>query len=374
MKNDGIGIFLPDLRGGGAERVCIHLANAFVSRGLAVDIVLMRSEGELMESLDPRVNVVDLAVPRVRHLLRPLVGYLRDRKPTALLANMWPLTVIAVLARRLAGYTGRIVTVEHIAWSSCHVARKWSTRMVVKASMRWLLPQADAVLAVSRGAAEDMTRFAGLPQGLVQAQYNPVTFGNRLSDTELPDSVVRWSHGAHQRLLAVGSFKEQKDFPTLIKAFASLRGRVDARLLILGDGDERPQLEALVAEHGLQDAILLPGFFHDPTPFFVHADLFVLSSAYEGLPTVMIEALEQGTPVVSTDCPSGPSEILEDGRYGTLVPVGDAAALALAMEDALGREHDHAALRRRAADFSVDKAADAYLDLLLPGWRDGVQA
>src|SRR5690606_26732556 len=137
-------------------------------------------------------------------------------------------------------------------------------------------------------------------------------------------------------------------------------------LCILGEGEERPRLQALVDALGLDGRLLLPGYQSDPAPWYAHADLFVLSSDHEGFGNVIVEALEQGVPVVSTDCPSGPREILEGGKYGTLVPVGDAAALASAIDDALSREHNHDALKRRAQDFSVDKAADAYLDLLLP--------
>jgi len=369
MPPTKVAILLPDLRGGGAERVCIHLSNAFVACGLAVDMVLMRAEGELLPQLDPRVRVIELGTKRVRHLLRPLMRYLSESQPAALLANMWPLTVLAVLARRMSGYSGRIVTVEHIAWSSCHVARKWSTRMAVKTTMRWLLPKADAVLAVSRGAAEDMTRFAGLPEGLVRAQYNPVTFGKQTLSTELPIGVEHWSQGPHKRLLAVGEFKEQKDFPTLIAAVAILKDRLPVRLLILGKGDGRPHLEELILRHGLQGVVFLPGFFPDPKPFFARADLFVLSSEYEGFGNVVAEALEQGTPVVSTDCPSGPREILEDGKYGALVAVGDIDAMAMAMQQSLQSTHDTDALKARARDFAIDKIADQYLDHLLPKWR-----
>jgi len=172
----------------------------------------------------------------------------------------------------------------------------------------------------------------------------------------------------------VGGLKREKDFPLLLHAFSRLRNKVDARLLILGEGDERSALEALIRELGLQEPVFLPGFVPDTVPFHAHADLFVLSSSNEGFGNVIVEALEQGTPVVSTDCLSGPAEILEGGRYGTLVPVGDVEALAKAMEDALTHPHDTEALKRRAQDFDVGRIADQYLDLLLPDRRDKVPA
>ncbi|UWX04047.1 glycosyltransferase [Pseudoxanthomonas sp. NC8] len=185
------------------------------------------------------------------------------------------------------------------------------------------------------------------------------------------DSVAAWAGGAHKRVLAVGMLKTPKDFPLLIRAFSLLRAQVDARLLILGEGTERARLEKLVHELGLQGMVMLPGYVADTAPFYAQSDLFVLSSDHEGFGNVIVEALEQGCPVVSTDCPSGPREILTDGRCGRLVPVGDVAALAAAMQESLASAHDHDALRARAQDFSVSRISDQYLDLLLPGWREG---
>lgn len=179
-----------------------------------------------------------------------------------------------------------------------------------------------------------------------------------------------WVNSFGKKIIAIGTLKSQKRFDRLVHAFAGLPER-DAVLMILGEGGERENIETLAQTLNVAGRVFMPGFTHDPAYYLRRADLFVLSSDYEGFGNVVAEALEQGTPVVSTDCPSGPREILEDGKYGTLVPVGDVDALARAMEDALNREHDREALKRRAQDFSVDKAADAYLDLLLPGWREG---
>ena len=371
LETSAIDILLPDLRGGGAERVCLNLANEFVRRGLPVRIVLMRAEGELLPRLDHRVEVADLGVDRARNALWPLVRHLRQSPPAALLANMWPLTFVAALARRCSGASCRLMAVEHTTWSTSPLMQGWRTRLAFKASLRWLLRRAEAVVTVSQGAATDLERFAGLPAGSVLARYNPVTDITPVQSVPaaMPASVATWAQGPHRRVLAVGALKAAKNFPLLLDAFARLRQHTDARLLILGEGELRPALEAQVRALGLHDAVDLPGFAMDTAPFYAHADLFVLSSDYEGLPTVMIEALEQGVPVVSTDCPSGPSEILQDGKYGTLVPVGDAQGLADAMVAALQSQHDHAALKRRAQDFSVDKIADQYLDLLLPDWR-----
>ena len=367
-----VDILLPDLRGGGAERVCLNLANAFASRGLPVRMVLMRAEGELLPLLDPRVEVVDLGAVRVRNVLWPLVRHLRQERPAALLANMWPLTFVAVLARKLAREDCRVVAVEHTTWSATPLLASRRTRLGFKVSMKWMQSRANALLAVSQGAAEDLERFAGLTPGTVHAQYNPIV-ANATHETPAatPERATAWWHGNHHKLLAVGTLKAVKEFPVLLQALAQLRKTVDARLLILGEGEERRALEDMIRELGLEDAVELAGFVSNTEPYYAHADLFVLSSDHEGFGNVIVEALAHGTPVVSTDCPSGPREILQDGNYGTLVPVGDVEVLARAMQDSLQATHDHAALKLRARDFAVDTIADQYLDHLLPGWREG---
>jgi glycosyltransferase involved in cell wall biosynthesis len=363
-----IAILLPDL--GGAERVCLNLANEFAGRGLQVLMVLMRSEGDLLPLLDARVEVVDLGAARVRDALWPLVRHLRKDRPGALLANMWPLTFLAVLARKLARIDTRVVAVEHIAWSATSLVRRKRTAVALKASMKWMQPRVEALLAVSGGAAQDLERFAGLPTGAVRVQYNPVVpAAPKASHATVPEQDLAWLHGKHRRLIAVGSFKTQKNFPLLLQAFAQLSEKLNARLLILGEGDERPTLESLIRELGLGSTVELPGFVVDPSPYYDCADLFVLSSDYEGFGNVIVEALDHGVPVVSTDCLSGPSEILQHGKYGNLVAVGDVNALARGMLESLQSIHDHAALKSRARDFAVDIIADQYLEHLLPGWR-----
>lgn len=367
-----LAILLPDLRFGGAERVNIYLANEFAKRGIEVDIVLMQVCGELLPLLDSRVHLVDLKAARMRNLFTPLSKYLHAIRPAAILANMWPLTVASIVAVRSAGLANsvRTVVVEHNNWTAQSKSDGYLLNLVRKASMRLVFPAAKARVGVSIGVARDLETYAGLAAGSVDHVYNPVTgLPERQASTAASPEIDRWRHGGHKKIIAVGILQAQKRFDRLLAAFSLIAENTDARLIVLGDGPERASLETHRAQLGLKDRVSLPGFVDNPAAFCAEADLFVLSSDHEGLPTVLLEALEQGTPVVSTDCPSGPREILVDGKYGDLVPVGDVAALAMAMKLALDRPHDHEALKRRAQDFSVDKAADAYLDLLLPGWR-----
>jgi len=360
---------MPDLRTGGAERVAVNLANMLVNRNFSVDMVVLRRRGDLLRELDSRVRVVDLGVRRVRQSVGPMIRYLKQARPLAVLANMWPLTVVAWLSRQFSDHRVRLVFVEHTTWSIDEQMQRRGTRWLIQQSMRALYGRADAVVAVSDGAARDLESIALLPRGAVKTIYNPIV---TVSDAEIGTLCCpnEWSRGSHKRVLAVGTLKAVKDYPTLIKAFAALAQHVDATLLILGEGEEREALETQVSSLGLESRVFMPGSVADPRPYYASADLFVLSSRGEGFGNVIVEALAEGTPVVSTDCQSGPREILEGGQYGALVPVGDPEALAIAMREALLRAHDHDALKRRAGHFSVERAADAYLDLLVPDWRD----
>lgn len=362
-----VAILLPDLRGGGAERVCLNLANNFVARGISVDMVLMQNIGELLPLLDSRVNVVDLRVRRARGVAMPLIRYLRRASPDSLLANMWPLTIISALARAWSGLAMRLVLVEHTTLSKSEI--RWSPLhfLVLRMSMRILAPLADARVTVSKGVAEDLAKITGLCRDQFSTIYNPIV---QDQDRPLnPESLKGGDPSPIPVILNVGTLKAQKDQATLLRAFSILVSEMDAKLMILGEGELRADLEALAVELGIADRVSMPGFTTDPSQAYNSASLFVLSSAWEGFGNVIVEALYHGVPVVSTDCPSGPSEILDGGRFGSLVPIRDPQAIAIAMRDALSRAHDHEALKRRAHDFSVDKAADAYLDLLLPGWR-----
>ena len=367
-----IAILLPDLRGGGAERVAINLANVYVDRGFSVDIVLMSAIGEFMPLVRPEIRFIDLKVKRMRSVLWPLMRYLRGNRPSVLLACMWPLTIIALLARRLAHVKTRVIVAEHTTWSVAEINAFPFQRWLLRATMRMFFPWADGVTAVSRGASVDLALVSGLAPERITTIYNPVV-GNTVPTGMGMDGVPeRWWQGRHKRVLGVGTLKKIKDYPTLLRAFAILRKSTDARLLILGDGEERSSLERACRDLAIEAYVDMPGFASDPFPFYGHADLHVLSSTGEGFGNVIVEALEQGTPVVSTDCPSGPREILCDGKYGRLVPVGDIDALATAMLATLDETPDREALKARARDFAVDKIADEYVDVLLPGWRQSI--
>jgi glycosyltransferase involved in cell wall biosynthesis len=357
---------LPDLRGGGAERLHVILAEEFLRRGYRVDFVLLRSEGELLEIAPAGARIVGLGARRIREGFVPLVRYLRSETPDVLLAAMWPLTAMAPIAARLSGAKPRLVVSEHSNLTQSAAVRGPSD-IANRRLGRWLYGAADAVVAVSQGVKDDLVARTGVRPAQVRVIHNPARKPDPAAEGDR--ELLSWWKAGESAIIGVGALKPAKDYPTLIRAFARVAERRDARLLILGEGQLRPDLEQLAADLGVSDRVRLPGAVLDPYPYMREADLFVLSSAWEGFGNVIVEALAVGTPVVSTDCQSGPAEILENGRYGRLTPVGDPSALARAIELSLADPADPEPLKARAAEFSVERAADQYLALLDPEAR-----
>jgi glycosyltransferase involved in cell wall biosynthesis len=342
------------------------LASEFIRRGYRVDFLLLNSEGELLGQVPDDARVVELGVKRFRNALMPIVQYIHQERPIAILAAMWPLTGVVILAKVIARFSGRVIVGEHTNLSRDPSISALPAFVHIRFG-RHIYLRSNGVVAVSHGVKESLSQRTGLNPDTVAVIHNPV---RALDPSVRADPFIAgWLGSGRVTIIAVGSLKAAKDFPSLIAAFARLRHVRKAQLLILGEGSLRGELEAQVESLGLRDFVLMPGFVDDPYPYLAKADLFVLSSAWEGLPGVLIEALVAGVPVVSTDCPSGPAEILENGKYGRLVPVGDPEALAAAMAEALDAPHDRDMLRRRGNEFSVERAADQYLALLDPGGK-----
>lgn len=362
-----IAIVLPDLHPGGAERMRVNLAHEWVSRGFRVDFVLLQKRGELLKLLPSEVRVMPLNVRRFRSAIRPLRRYVQREAPTIVLAAMWPLTVVAIVAVKLSKHKCRVIVSDHNNLSTQYVDKSLFSRLILSSSIRTFYPLAEACIAVSYGVAADLVKLSGLGKARFSVVYNPAATkqGGEAKGLHHPQEFL----GKRKAILNIGTLKKQKNQSALIEAFSKFPEGHDYTLYILGEGSCRGQLEQLIELRGLKERVFLVGFCLDPTPYLQSAALFVLSSDYEGFGNVVVEALEQGVPVVSTDCPSGPREILCDGKYGRLVPVEDVNALSCAMLEELEKKHDHEALKRRASDFSVGKIAEEYLDVMLPDWR-----
>jgi glycosyltransferase involved in cell wall biosynthesis len=237
-------------------------------------------------------------------------------------------------------------------------------RLIIRL-LRFFYPRTQCVVAVSEGVAEGLIKMTGISPGQVDVVYNPVVTSELFQKAaEIPDHP--WlADPRKQVILAVGRLTEQKDYPTLIRAFARICQQHDIYLVVLGDGQERQKIEKLIVDFQLEARVDMPGFVSNPFAYMSHADLFVLSSRHEGLPTVLIEAMACGCPVVSTDCPSGPAEILDNGHYGQLVPVADVARLAEAIVSTLKDLPSRNMLVERAKLYSVSNSVQAYKKLFM---------
>lgn len=357
-----VACFIPDLLDGGAQRAAVKLAGGIAARGLDVDLVLLDGGGPHRQSLDARVRVVELSARRVAFAAPPLARYLARERPDALVSFLTHANIAAVAARALSRTGARLALVEQNTLTA--VRSELRRDGWLPALARHAYPRADAVVAVSEGVARDLVDALGLPPAKVSVIHNPVVDEGLRRAARLPARHPWFEDASTRVFLAAGRLTPQKDFPALLEAFRMLRESRRARLIILGEGEERARLEALVASKGLTGDVSLHGFVENPYAYMSRAAAFVLSSRWEGLPTVLVEALGCGCPVVATDCPSGPREILCDGEYGALVPVGDAAALCEAMIRVLDVRPGASALEARADAYSVGRAVSRYLELL----------
>ncbi|MEJ2357269.1 MAG: glycosyltransferase [Deinococcales bacterium] len=359
-----VALFLPSLDAGGAERVMLDLADAFLELGVAAELVLASRRGPYLEDVPSELPVVDLGRSRVATSLLPLGAYLRRRRPRALLSTLEHANVAALAVRRVA--PGIRAVIREANTVSRDLASGEVRSRVLLRLMRWTYPTADAVVAVSAGVARDLSERLHVPAGRLHVIENPVLTPRLRAGAREPLDHPWFGAGEPPVVLAAGRLTPQKGFATLLRAFARARSRRPCRLVVLGEGEQRAELEALATELAVAEAVSLPGFVPNPFPHMARAGAFVLSSAWEGLPNVLIQALALGAPVVATDCRSGPAEILDGGargNLGALVPVGDEVAMAEAILGAL--ERGRAAPPQSWLErYDRDAVAKRYLEVL----------
>ena len=361
MTTGPVALFIPALDGGGGERITLQLAAELQAAGEHIELVVGSTRGPLLPEVPSSVTVVDLGCERLRSALPPLVRYLRRQRPVAILPTIEHASVLCLVAVRLARTDTKVIVRVANTLSELRPADGLSFRRLNQLLVRRLYPRADTLVACSNGMADDVASLTGTDRSRIKVIPN-ATVGPGLEALREVPVDHPWFGGDRPVVLGVGKLRQQKDFALLIDAFASVRRRRPARLVILGEGPERRALTAQVARLGLQDDVDLPGFEANPYRYMAGADVFVLSSAWEGLPGVLIEAMACGTSVVATDCPSGPREILEGGAHGWLVPTGQADALADAILDAL--EHPRPPSASAWAPFTAAASAERYLELV----------
>lgn len=400
-----VAIYIENLDGGGVQAMRLKMARELVARGRRVHLVVGQAKGALVERVPAEIPVTELTLASrlataagalrgavgnplsalaattfgrdddaaLRHL-PGLARYLEQTGPGALLAATPYRNLEALLARRVAGRPMRVVVSEHNDLRHGHPLRRgWSGRRLISLQ-RALYPTADAIVAVSQGVAADVAARADLAVERIQVVYNPAV-GPEITALAAAPVPHPWLAGdGPPVVLAVGRLGAAKDFPMLIRALGRLRRRRPVRLIILGK-DKGPrqtteriaQYRAQAAELGVAEDVDLPGFVANPYAWMARAAVLAVSSRHEGFCNVIAEALACGCPVVSTDCPSGPSEILDGGRFGRLVPVGDDAATAEALEATLTARPAPDLLRARGQEFSLARAVDRYEQLLFDG-------
>jgi glycosyltransferase involved in cell wall biosynthesis len=350
---------------GGVERMVLNLVEAFAARpDLVIDLVLIREESPHLGDIPANVNVVRLGVRHSALAIPRLAAYLRRVRPDALLAAKDRAGRAALLARRLAGVPTRVVirigTTLSEALKGKGALQRWLRYVPIRRLYGW----ADGIVAISQGVADDVAAIAALPRDRIHVVRNPVLTPRLALLAAQPVGHPWLEDGAIPVIMGVGRLTRQKDFPTLIRAFARLRRERPARLVILGEGRDRQALLDLAAREGVAADVALPGFQPNPYPWLAKARVFVLASIWEGFGNVLAEAMALGTPVVATDCRSGPRELLDGGRYGPLVPAGDSEAMARAIGEVLDRPLPRDLLVAAVREYDVELSARRYLDVL----------
>lgn len=351
-----IGIYLTSMTIGGAERVALDLSSGLSGRGYDVDLVLVDASGDLLDEVPDDVSIVDLEARRVATSLLPLRRYLTSREPDVLYSMMTEPNLIAIAAHQLASTNTRLVISEHNMLS--HSIDSIKDRLVTLGA--WAsYPLADHAVAVSKGVRHDLLEKTRLEDDSISMVYNPVRVELIREQASEPVDHEWLADESLEVVLSGGRHEPQKGFDTLLDAFARLE-RDDIRLVLFGKGPETEALQRQAIELGISDRVSFPGFVDNPYSYMSAADVFVLSSVHEGFGLVLIEAMACGCPVVSTDCESGPDEILDRGKYGSLVSVGDDKELADAIEQTLEKSCDPERVMSRANDFDVETAVSRY--------------
>lgn len=325
---------LPDFSGGGAERVMLKVASHFREQGVSVDVVVARALGPLQELMPPEAKLIDLSGRSTSRPLLPMLAlirlsrYLRRQKPDCMISTLTGTNLLAVAARTLSRSPTPVLLREANTWRNLRSLGR-------RAAVRLLYPRADAIVAVSEGVRGDLVKHVQIPESRVEVITNPVDLSELTARAEEASHHPWLQDTGVPVFLGTGRLERQKGFDVLLRAFAVYRRQHPARLIILGEGGLRRELNDLSTALGIADDVDLPGYIDNPLPYMKRAPVFVLSSRWEGYPNALLEALAAGTSIVATDCHSGPREILRGGELGYLCQVDDHEALARAMTAAI---------------------------------------
>lgn len=360
LQSFRIGIFVPCLSMGGAQRVALNLTQGLADQGFKVDLVLQKAVGAFLRQVDSRVRIVDLKTSGIIGRVCGLAQYFRREQPAVFLSILDNVNAASV-AKRIAGVSTRVIVSLHINLPEpVENLKTWFKPLLI----RYSYPLADGVVAVSHGVAESLSRITGIPSHQIHVIPNPIIPPDDVEGISAYAAHPWFQPGELPVILGAGRLVKDKDFKTLIRAFAIVRQQYNSRLMILGEGDQRPVLQALIQQLGLEESVTLPGFVEDPYPYMAAASVFVLSSRQEAFGNVLVEAMAVKTPVVSTNCMSGPQDILEAGKHGKLVAIANPAQLAEAILSTLCNPPDVEALQQRSKAFSIEQIVNQYIQVL----------
>ena len=352
-----VALFVPSLRGGGAERVTVELANWLSDNGIVVDLIVCEAVGSYLNEVSSQVRLLNIGEQHVRRAIPYLIRYLRTNRPDTILSVQSHANITMIISRFLSLTKTPVVVSER---NSTVVLEHGKFRFLKNWLKKLCYRNADRVVAVSEELSFDLIQKLKLHPSRVQTIYNPVNLSNISLKANEKISHPWLNRSDTKIILSVGRLELQKDFALLIDAIKHLKPKLKCKLLILGEGRLRDELQTKISINKLDDTIELVGFKDNPFPWFAAADLFVLSSKHEGMPNALLQAIALGIPVVSTDCKTGPKEILEDGKWGLLSPVGCRDSLAKNIYTAL-TETSSIDLAQRARDFDHNQVFKRYL-------------
>lgn len=359
-------LILSSFQGGGSERVIITLANKFVNDGYSVDLVLINNSGSYSSELDNKVSIVDLGSIRVIHSIIPLSNYFKSLKNPAkycILSSMRHINILSIISKIISKSSARLVIRDSNNYSAISKNTKSLKSMMLNFVAKFFYVKSDAIVVPSAGVANDLIKLNSSLAHKLHVIYNPVNIEliYKLSKEKVD---FNFDHSKKSMILAVGSLIPQKNFKMLIQAFSQIAGTTDSVLIILGEGTEFRDLLTLSMDLNVSDRVIMPGFVKNPFAYMSKAKVFVLSSIYEGLPNVLLQAASLGVPIVATDCPSGPREILNDGKWGKLVGINDVSAMASAIKDGCAGKLTPIPKDQVKKKYSVYNIASKYLDIL----------
>jgi glycosyltransferase involved in cell wall biosynthesis len=359
-----LAVFVASLAQGGIGKMRLHLIQQFLDLGVDVDLLVADADSPYMHRVDPRVHVVGLPTSHAITSVPAIARYLRQRRPDAMLTQRIRVNVAALRGRWLARMDTPIFSTFNTNLSAQFASLPEPKARRQLATLRRYYPRNDGLMAVSRGVAADAASLLGVPTDSIPVVYNPVVTPSLAEQAAEPLRDPWFEDPRIPVLLGVGRLEPQKNFANLIDAFAQVRQRRECRLVVLGEGKLRAELTSRIRDLGVEDDVRLPGFVTNPYQYMRQASLYVLSSSWEGLPNALMESMAVGTPVVATNCPNGPDEILEGGKHGRLVPVNDSGALAAAINATLDAPPDPDDLRRAARRFEAGTNARRYLEIM----------